>query len=31
MVEGTNLPRIPEGRIEDLIYRDSLSLLGLAG
>ena len=31
MVEGTNLPRIPEGRIEDLIHRDSLSLIGLEG
>jgi uncharacterized protein len=30
MVDGTNLPRIPEQRIEELISRDSLTLLGLA-
>jgi predicted TIM-barrel fold metal-dependent hydrolase len=30
MVEGTNLPRIPEAKIEALIQRDSLRLLGLA-
>jgi predicted TIM-barrel fold metal-dependent hydrolase len=29
MVEGTNLPRIPPERIEALIHRDSLALLGL--
>jgi hypothetical protein len=29
MVEGTNLPRIPPERIEALIHRDSLTLLGL--
>ena len=29
MVEGTNLPRIPVDRIEAMIHRDSLSLLGL--
>ena len=27
MVEGTNLPRISEARLEDMIHRDSLSLL----
>jgi predicted TIM-barrel fold metal-dependent hydrolase len=30
MVEGTNLPRVPEHRVEELIHRDSLQLLGLA-
>jgi hypothetical protein len=30
IVEGTNLPRIPEEEIEAIIHRDSLSLLGLA-
>ena len=29
MVEGTNLPRLSPQAIEELIYRDSLSLLGL--
>lgn len=29
MVEGTNLPRLNEEKIEALIYRDSLTLLGL--
>ncbi|HEY8548358.1 MAG TPA: amidohydrolase family protein [Vicinamibacterales bacterium] len=29
MVEGTNLPRIPPERIEALIHRDALPLLGL--
>jgi predicted TIM-barrel fold metal-dependent hydrolase len=29
MVEGTNLPRISETRIEEIIHRDSLSLLRL--
>lgn len=28
-VEGTGMPRIDSGRIEELIHRDSLSLLGL--
>ena len=30
MLQGTALPRLNEGRIEELIYRDTLSLLGLA-
>ena len=29
-VEGTPLPRIPESKIEALINRDTLDLLGLA-
>ena len=29
MVEGTNLPRMPLDRIEAMIHRDSLPLLGL--
>jgi len=29
MVDGTNFPRLDEGAIEQLIYRDSLALLGL--
>jgi hypothetical protein len=29
MVKGTNLPRVPLVRIEALIHRDSLALLGL--
>lgn len=29
MVEGTNLPRIPEGAIEAMINRDTLDLLGI--
>lgn len=31
MAEGTNMPRIPEGKIEEMIHRDSLPLLGLDG
>ncbi len=30
MVDGTNLPRIPEAKIEALIHRDTLDLLGIA-
>lgn len=30
VVEGTNLPRVPEDAIEAIIERDSLALLGLA-
>jgi hypothetical protein len=30
IVEGTNLPRISEAAMEEIIQRDSLSLLGLA-
>jgi uncharacterized protein len=30
MVEGTNLPRIPEEKIEAMIHRDTLDLLGIA-
>jgi predicted TIM-barrel fold metal-dependent hydrolase len=30
MVEGTRLPRIPEAKIDALIHRDSLDLLGIA-
>jgi hypothetical protein len=29
IVEGTNLPRIPEEEIEKIIHRDTLKLLGL--
>jgi predicted TIM-barrel fold metal-dependent hydrolase len=29
MVDGTNLPRIPERKIEEIIHRDSLALLGI--
>ena len=29
VIEGTNLPRIPENEIENIIHRDSLDLLGL--
>ena len=29
MVEGTHLPRVPVDRIEAMIHRDSLGLLGL--
>jgi predicted TIM-barrel fold metal-dependent hydrolase len=29
MLEGTSLPRLEERRIEEMIYRDSLSLLGI--
>ena len=29
IVEGTNLPRVPEDKMEAIIYRDSLSLLEL--
>lgn len=31
IVEGTHLPRIPEGEIEAIIHRDALKLLGLEG
>jgi uncharacterized protein len=30
LVAGTNMPRIPEAKIEEMIHRDSLPLLGLA-
>jgi predicted TIM-barrel fold metal-dependent hydrolase len=30
MVEGTNLPRIPDSKIEEMINRDTLDLLGIA-
>ena len=29
IVEGTNFPRVPEDKLEEIIYRDSLALLGL--
>ncbi|MAU08387.1 MAG: amidohydrolase [Anaerolineaceae bacterium] len=29
IVEGTNFPRVPEDKIEEIIHRDSLGLLGL--
>lgn len=29
MVDGTNLPRIPEAAIEKMIHRDTLDLLGV--
>jgi uncharacterized protein len=29
MAAGTNMPRIPEAKIEEMIHRDSLPLLGL--
>ena len=29
IVEGTNLPRIPQDAIEEIIHRDALSLLGI--
>jgi hypothetical protein len=29
MAENTNLPRIPEAAIEQMIHRDTLSLLGI--
>ncbi len=29
IIEGTNLPKVPQDQIEAIIYRDSLSLLGL--
>ena len=29
VVEGTNLPRVPEQVIEDIIHRDTLQILGL--
>jgi hypothetical protein len=29
ILEGTQLPRVPEEKIEEIIYRDSLALLGL--
>lgn len=31
IVEGTNLPRISEAAMKEIIYRDALSLLGIAG
>ena len=31
IVEGTNLPRISEAAMEEIIHRDTLGLLGLAG
>ena len=30
IVEGTNLPRVPEAVIDGIVHRDSLGLLGLA-
>ncbi|MDE2776489.1 MAG: amidohydrolase family protein [Chloroflexota bacterium] len=30
IVEGTNFPRVPEDKLEAIIYRDSLALLGLS-
>jgi predicted TIM-barrel fold metal-dependent hydrolase len=30
LVEGTNLPRVSEAKIEEIIHRDSLALLGLS-
>jgi hypothetical protein len=30
MVQGTSLPRLDEKQIENMIYRDSLALLGLS-
>ena len=30
LVEGTNLPRVPEEAVEAIIHRDALALLGLA-
>jgi hypothetical protein len=30
ILEGTHLPQISEAAMEEIIYRDSLSLLGLA-
>ena len=30
IVEGTNLPRVPEDKMEEIIYRDSLALLELS-
>jgi predicted TIM-barrel fold metal-dependent hydrolase len=30
IVEGTRLPRVPERKIEEIIHRDSLALLGLS-
>ena len=29
IVEGTRFPRVPEDKMEAIIYRDSLALLGL--
>ncbi len=29
IVEGTNFPRVPEDKLEAIIYRDSLALMGL--
>ncbi len=31
MVEGTNLPRLPEAKMEEMIYRDALRLTGIEG
>jgi predicted TIM-barrel fold metal-dependent hydrolase len=31
MLEGTSLPRLDQAKIENMIHRDSLALLGLAG
>ena len=31
VLEGTSLPRLDEDAMERMIYRDSLSLLGLSG
>jgi len=30
IVDGTNFPRVPEDKLEAIIYRDSLALLGLS-
>ncbi len=30
ILDGTQLPRVPEDKIEEMIHRDSLALLGLA-
>ncbi len=30
ILDGTHLPRVPEDKIEEMIHRDSLALLGLA-
>ena len=29
IVAGTKLPRVPEDKLEEIIHRDSLALLGL--
>lgn len=31
MVEGTNLPRVADATLDEMVHRDSLALLGLAG